>query len=108
MGTIGTAEQKIPAIPYPFPAASENARRFRGQFEAAISAVERLADMAAVTSAAVFSALIYEFLHVGKHLHYSVGTVVIAALTFSLTFVLILDHDGAYKRVNSLRSEERR
>jgi FlaA1/EpsC-like NDP-sugar epimerase len=102
MSTVGTADQKTSSIPFPVSKASEDARRFRDQFETAISAVERLADMAAVTSAAVFSSFIYRFLHVGKQLHYSADTVVIGALTFSLAFVLMLDHDGAYRRSNSL------
>jgi hypothetical protein len=39
---------------------------------------------------------------IGKALHYSIGTVATTALAFAVVFVLMLDHEGAYKRANSL------
>ena len=39
---------------------------------------------------------------IGRQLHYSPATVSVAASLFAFVFVLMLDHDGAYKRANSL------
>ena len=102
MGTVGTADQDNPAIPFSFSATTENVRRSRGQFEAVTSALERLADLAAVMSAVLFARFAYGLLQVGRQVHYSNGTIVTAALAFAIVFVLLLDHDGAYKRGNSL------
>lgn len=102
MGTVGTADQKDQAIPYPIFATAKDVRRSRGQFEAFTSALEQLADLAAVMAAVLLACSAYEFLQVGRQLHYSNGTIVTAALAFAIVFVLLLDHDGAYKRGNSL------
>src|SRR5664280_1069771 len=102
MGTVGTAYQENPAIPYPFSATTEDVRRSRGQFEAFTSALERLADLAAVMAAVLLACSAYEFLQVGRQLYYSNGTIVTVALAFAIVFVFILHHDGAYKRGNSL------
>jgi FlaA1/EpsC-like NDP-sugar epimerase len=53
-------------------------------------------------SATFLSYFAYRSLGIGRALHYSVGTVSTAALAFAVVFVLMLDHDGAYKRANSL------
>jgi FlaA1/EpsC-like NDP-sugar epimerase len=44
----------------------------------------------------------YRAFGIGKGLHYSLETVSTAALAFAVVFVLMLDHDGAYRRANSL------
>src|ERR1035437_9306029 len=64
--------------------------------------LERVADLAAVIAAAVLAYTTYELLQMGRHLHYSAGTVLLAAFGFAVAFVLMLDHDGAYKQANSL------
>ena len=102
MGTVGTADQKDQAIPYPIFATAKDVRRSRGQFEAFTSALERLADLVAVMVAVFVAYSAYELLQVGRQLHYSNGTIVTATLAFAIVFVLMLDHDGAYKRGNSL------
>jgi exopolysaccharide biosynthesis polyprenyl glycosylphosphotransferase len=102
MGTVGTADQKDQAVPFPSFAAAKDVWRSRGQFEAVTSALERLADLVAVMVAVFLAYSAYEFLQVGRQLHYSNGTVVTATLAFAIVFVLMLDHDGAYKRGNSL------
>jgi exopolysaccharide biosynthesis polyprenyl glycosylphosphotransferase len=72
------------------------------RFEVAAGFFERVADMAAVMTAAVLAYATYELLQIGKHLQYSASTVALTALGFTIVFVLMLDHDGAYKRANSL------
>jgi exopolysaccharide biosynthesis polyprenyl glycosylphosphotransferase len=99
---MGTTDQEDPAIPYPLVATTKDVARSRGHFEAATSVLERLADLAAVMAAALLACSAYEFLQVGRQLHYSTGTVVMAAIVFAVVFVLMLDHDGAYERANSL------
>src|ERR1035438_8391076 len=74
----------------------------RERFEIVTSFLERVADLAAVMAAAVLACATYELLQIGKNLHYSAGTVLLAAFGFGVVFVLMLDHDGAYKRANSL------
>lgn len=74
----------------------------RERFEIAAGVLERVADLAAVTAAAMLAYATYEFLRIGRHLHYSTDTVLSIALGFAVLFVLILDHEGAYKQANSL------
>jgi exopolysaccharide biosynthesis polyprenyl glycosylphosphotransferase len=74
----------------------------RERFEVAVDILERLADLVGVTVAAGFAYATYELLNVGKHVHYSAGNVTWAAFGFAILFVLMLDHDGAYRRANSL------
>ena len=90
MGTVGTADQDNPAIPFSFSATTENVRRSRGQFEAVTSALERLADLAAVMSAVLFARFAYGLLQVGRQVHYSNGTIVTAALAARGAMGLIL------------------
>jgi exopolysaccharide biosynthesis polyprenyl glycosylphosphotransferase len=74
----------------------------REQFEKAASILERMADLAAVWAAALLAYFVYLFLEVGRHIHYPIGAVLISAFVFAAMFVLMLDHDGAYERANSL------
>jgi FlaA1/EpsC-like NDP-sugar epimerase len=100
--TVSATDPESPAASYPVFAASEDVRQPRGQFETAISVLERLGDLAAVMVAALLACSTYELLQVGRKLHYSTGTVVMSAIAFAVVFVLMLDHDGGYKRANSL------
>jgi exopolysaccharide biosynthesis polyprenyl glycosylphosphotransferase len=76
--------------------------KIRERFELAVGILERTADLVAVASAATLAYATYEFLRIGKNLHYSAETVLLTILGFSVMFVLMLDHDGAYKQANSL------
>jgi exopolysaccharide biosynthesis polyprenyl glycosylphosphotransferase len=72
------------------------------RFELAAALIERLSDLVAVVAATMLARSAYQFLQVGKHLHYPVSTVLSPAFGFAVLFVLMLDHEGAYKRANSL------
>jgi exopolysaccharide biosynthesis polyprenyl glycosylphosphotransferase len=102
MGTVGTADQQGNAILFPSFASANEVRRSRAQFEAITSILERLGDLTAVLVGVLLAYSAYEYLHVGKQVHYSVGAIVTAALVFATVFVIMLDHSGAYKRGNSL------
>ena len=100
--TVSTSDQKNTSIPYlPFEM-NEELRQSSGQFEVAISILERFADLTGVVVAAILACSVYEFLQLGKQIHYSAGTVLMSAIIFAAVFVLMLDHDGAYQRANSL------
>jgi exopolysaccharide biosynthesis polyprenyl glycosylphosphotransferase len=81
---------------------SKNIRSRRIQFETGVSVLERIADLAAVMAAALLSYFTYEYLEVGRHLHYSTPTVLTASFIFAAVSVIMLDQDGAYERGNSL------
>src|ERR1022692_4227409 len=70
------------------------------RFEMAAVLIERMADLTAVVAATTLAYAVYEFLQIGRQLHYSASTVLIAAVAFSAVFVVMLDHEGAYKRAN--------
>ena len=72
------------------------------RFEMAIAFIERITDLAAVVAGAMLSYASYALLQLGRQLHYSSSTVLLASLCFAALFVLMLDHEGAYKRANSL------
>src|SRR5580692_8205980 len=99
---MGSAQLNSPAAVYPLFSTAADARLSRARFEATTSFIERATDLAAVLSATFLSYFAYRSLGIGKALHYSVGTVSTAALAFAVVFVLMLDHNGAYKRANSL------
>jgi exopolysaccharide biosynthesis polyprenyl glycosylphosphotransferase len=99
---MGSAQLNNPAAVYPTFSVAGNARRSRAQFEAAASLIERLTDLVAVMTGALFSYFTYRSMGIGKSLHYSIGTLWITASAFAVVFVLMLDHDGAYRRSNSL------
>jgi exopolysaccharide biosynthesis polyprenyl glycosylphosphotransferase len=99
---MSSAQLNSPAAVYPVFSTAEDARRSRARFEAAASLIERVTDLAAVMMAAFLSYFAYRNMGIGKALHYSIGTVSTTALAFAVVFVLMLDHEGAYKRANSL------
>ena len=85
---------------YAFPAAATPKGHER--FEMAAAFIERMADVAAVMVATTLAYATYELLQMGRQLHYSASIVLSAAFGFGILFVLMLDHDGAYNRANSL------
>ncbi len=99
---MGSAEINSPAGLYPAFSKAGEARRSRAKFEVAASLIERVTDLASVMSASFLSYFVYRSLGIGRAIHYSVGTVATAAFAIAAVFVLMLDHDGAYKRANSL------
>ena len=72
------------------------------RFEIVTAFIERIADLAAVMAATTMAYATYEVMEMGRQLHYSASTVFLAAFSFAALFVLMLDHDGAYNRANSL------
>jgi exopolysaccharide biosynthesis polyprenyl glycosylphosphotransferase len=72
------------------------------RFEIVTAFIERIADLAAVVAGTTLAYATYEVMQMGRQLHYSASTVFLAAFGFAALFVLMLDHDGAYKRANSL------
>ena len=72
------------------------------RFDLATALIERLADLTAVMTATMLANGFYEFLQIGRRLHYPAGIFLPVAFGFSLLFVLMLEHDGAYNRANSL------
>jgi len=76
--------------------------KIHGRFEMAAALFERMADLVAVMLGSTLAYATYEFLRIGRQIHYSAGAVVLTAIGFSVVFVLMLDHDGAYKRASSL------
>ncbi len=81
--------------------ATESSRP-REQFEMVVSILERLADPTAVMAATLLAYFVYTFLEVGKRIHYPTPWVVAAGFIFAVAFVVLLDHDDAYVRANSL------
>jgi len=74
----------------------------RTQFEVFADTMERLFDVVTVASATLTSYYVYEFLNVGKHVHYSLKSVSAFACFCALVFMLLLENSGAYRRANSL------
>lgn len=72
------------------------------RFEVAAALIERIADFAAVMAAEMSAYAIYHGLRMGRHLHYSGDIAISVFIGFAALFVLLLDHDGAYKPANSL------
>ncbi len=72
------------------------------RFEAFVGILERIADLAAVSTAALLAHYCYELSGIGRHLHYPAKIIVGTSLAFAAVFVLMLDHAGAYQEGNSL------
>ena len=81
---------------------STSVPKSREWFEMAANAFERLADLAAAFTGATSAYAIYASLHIGRQLQYPAFTVLSASFDFAIVFVLMLNHDGAYERGNSL------
>lgn len=84
------------------PFAAEEIPKSRERFEIATAVIERIVDLSAVVAATMLAYVTYDLLEVGKQLHYSSTSVLLAGLCLSMLFVLMLDRDGAYRRANSL------
>src|ERR1017187_9130707 len=101
MGSVKLIDSAEPfEVSSAFPA--EAIPKSRERFEIATAFIERIADVAAVMAATTLAYETYELLRVGKQLHYSTAAVLLAGFGLSVLFVSMLDHDGTYKRANSL------
>lgn len=99
---MGSAQLNNPAVASSaFPVARE-VQHPRERLQLVISLMERTADLVAILLAALLASQVYEFLEVGRRLHYSIGNILLVAFVFAAAFVLMLDHEGAYEQVNSL------
>ena len=101
MGSVKLIDSPVPfeeSCALPAAAMSKGHERF----DLATAFIERLADLAAVMTATMLADGLYEFLQIGRRLHYPAGIFLPIAFGFSLLFVLMLEHDGAYNRANSL------
>lgn len=74
----------------------------RAHFEGVTSVLERLADIAAIMIAVLFTYALYEWLGVGRRVHYSAQSVLADGFAFAVVFVFMLDRAGAYTRGSSL------
>ncbi len=72
------------------------------RFEMFVGLLERIADLVAVSMAALLAHYCYELSGIGRHLQYPPRAVFGASLAFAALFVFMLDHAGAYQEGNSL------
>ena len=98
---MATADMKAPAAPCAVFDA-DAVPISHGQFEAAVSALERIADVACVFGGVLLAFSVYRLLQFGRQLVYSSNTTLMIAAVFATVFVLMLENDGAYHRANSL------
>jgi exopolysaccharide biosynthesis polyprenyl glycosylphosphotransferase len=99
---MASAQLNNPAVTYSDFANATKVQHSRERFEMAASALERIADLAAVMAAVYLAYSAYRLLEIGRQLHYSNGTILTAGFAFAVAFVMMLDHDGAYEQANSL------
>ncbi len=90
-------EQLVPNSVLPI----ESARTYE-HFEFIITVLERAADLVAITVATTLAYCAYTLLQVGNRVHYSTSMVVGVGFLFAVTFVGLLDYEGAYELANSL------
>jgi exopolysaccharide biosynthesis polyprenyl glycosylphosphotransferase len=72
------------------------------RFRRAVVFCEVIADLLTVTSGVVLGYLIYDYLALGKNIHYPARTIFGLASALAIVMVLMLDRAGAYRRGNSL------
>lgn len=101
MGSVKIIDQAEP-LEVSSASPAEAIPKSQQRFEIIAAFIERIADLTAVMSATMLAWSMYQLLHVGRQLHYTASTVFPAAFGFAVLFVLMLDHEGAYKPANSL------
>jgi hypothetical protein len=99
---MATADLKTPAAPCVVFEAADVLPISRGQFEATISALERIADVTSVIVGVLLAFTTYHLLQFGRQINYSTATAVTIAIVFAVVYVFMLENDGAYHRANSL------
>ncbi len=101
MGSVKLIDSAVPfESPYAFSASAIPNSYER--FEIATAFVERMVDLTVVLAATTLAYAMYQFLRIGRQLHYPASTVFLVGFCFAVLFVSMLDHEGAYKRANSL------
>ena len=70
----------------------------RQRFDSSMTLVEVLVDLITVALSVLFSYWVYQALHIGRTVHYSLAKLVLAAVAFAMLYVILLDRDGAYAR----------
>lgn len=75
---------------------------YRHRFERIITAMEVVADFFTLICSVLLSWTLYEFLQVGRRLHYHPKPILVATTVFALVFVFLMERDGAYQSANSL------
>ena len=73
-----------------------------GQFQSHLTKLEALADFVTVISAIMSGYVAYNFLGLGRQVHYPRSVVFGVSTTFAVVIVLMLDRAGAYSRGTSL------
>jgi exopolysaccharide biosynthesis polyprenyl glycosylphosphotransferase len=81
---------------------AKDLQRTRGRFETFVGILERIADLAAVSTAALLAHYSYELSGIGERLQYPPKIIVGTSLAFAVLFVLMLDQTGAYQKGSSL------
>ena len=71
-------------------------------FEIVVTGIEVAADFIAASVGIVASYEIYHGLSLGRDIRYPANAVLITAVMFAILFVLMLDHEGAYRKGNGL------
>lgn len=77
-------------------------RTAAAKFRRTVVVCEAIADLLTITFTVVFSYAAYYESSIGKHIHYSSRSVLLAAFALGAILVLMLDRAGAYSRGNSL------
>jgi exopolysaccharide biosynthesis polyprenyl glycosylphosphotransferase len=98
---MGLAQLKSPVVPEVV-SPQKHLSQPSARFEIIISILERIADLVAVMVAALLAYSAYTFLEVGRRLHYSTSSILGTGFVFAVAFVILLDHQDAYKSANSL------
>jgi exopolysaccharide biosynthesis polyprenyl glycosylphosphotransferase len=101
MRSVQLKKQAWDAQAIPLTAAKDQ-QQAPGGFETFVGILERIADLAAVSTAALLAHYAYELLGIGKHLQFPPRVIMGTSFAFAVLFVLMLDQAGAYQEGNSL------
>jgi exopolysaccharide biosynthesis polyprenyl glycosylphosphotransferase len=101
MGSVQLKKPAWDAQAIPFTAG--NARQeARDRFEMFVGILERIADLVAVSTAALLAHYTYELSGIERHFQHPHKVIFGTSLAFAALVVLMLDHTGAYQEGNSL------
>lgn len=102
MATLPAESRNLQAHVSPAQRAATAVLSHRQKFERLITATEISADFLTVSLTVLSCWIAYQFLGVGKHLHYDPQRILFATIAFALIFVLLMERDGGYAPANSL------
>jgi exopolysaccharide biosynthesis polyprenyl glycosylphosphotransferase len=102
---MGTLPADAPALvtsklPPSDPAARILSHRHR--FERLVRVVEVAADFITVVLSVLLSWMLYEYLQLGRRVHYSPTQMVVVTVLLASVVILFMERDGAYNSANSL------